>query len=157
MRFNDALIGLALIVFAGLIALYVQDFPPMPGQQFGPSLFPLLIAAGFALTGAALLVSGLRRVGSEGWIELSDWMRSPRLALNFLVVIGAVSLYVALSDRLGFLIAAPLVLIAILKALGARWRLAVPIAILVAFLMHWIFYGALKVALPWGMLEPVAW
>jgi putative tricarboxylic transport membrane protein len=157
MKFNDALIGLALIVFAGLIAWYVRDFPPMPGQRFGPSLFPQLIAAGFALTGIALVVSGVRRRGAEGWIEVSDWMRAPGLVRNFLVVIAAVSFHAALSDWLGFLITAPLALTAILISIGNRWRVAVPTAIVVVFVIHWIFYGALKVALPWGLLEPIAW
>lgn len=157
MKFNDALIGLGLILFAGLIAWHVRDFPPMPGQQFGPSLFPELIAAGFALTGVALMVSGIRRVRAEGWIELAEWMRSPRLTANFFVVIGAVAFHIALSDRLGFLVTAPVALIAILRSLGNRWIVAVPTAIVVVLLIHWIFYGALKVALPWGLLEPLAW
>jgi putative tricarboxylic transport membrane protein len=157
MRFNDAVIGLALVLLAGFIAWYVRDFPPMPGQRFGPGLFPKLIAAGFALTGFALIVSGLRRLQTEGWIELSEWMRSPRLALNFLIVISAVAFHVALSDRLGFLVTAPLALLAVLIALGNRWKVAIPTAIVVVFLIHWIFYGALKVALPWGLLESIAW
>ncbi|HWQ38797.1 MAG TPA: tripartite tricarboxylate transporter TctB family protein [Burkholderiales bacterium] len=157
MRFNDALIGAALVAFAALIAWYVHGFPPMPGQQFGPSLFPRAIAAGFALTGLALIASGLRRWKTQGAIELSEWMRTPRLALNFAVVIGAMAFYILFSDRLGFLIAAPLALLAILLALRNRWFVALPTALVAAFVIHWIFYGALKVPLPWGLLEPLAW
>lgn len=157
MKVNDSLIGIALMLFAALIAWYVQGFPPMPGQRFGPSLFPRAIAAGFALTGIALIASGLRHWKAEGAIELSEWLRTPRLALNFAVVVGAVSFYILFSDELGFLIAAPLALVAILLALRNRWFVALPTALVAAFVIHWIFYGALKVPLPWGLLEPLAW
>ncbi len=157
MRFNDALIGIALILFAGWIAWYVRGFPPMPGQEFGPSLFPRAIAAGFALTGLALIVSGARRWKAEGAIEFSEWMRTPRLAVNFLIVIGAVLFYILFSDSLGFLIAAPIALSAILAAVRTRWLAALPVAIATCLLIHWIFYGGLRVPLPWGLLEPIAW
>ena len=157
MRFNDALIGLALIVFAGLILWNVRGFPPMPGQQFGPSLYPSIIAAGFGLTGLALVVSGVRRWSSHGAVEFSEWMRTPRLAVNFLVVVGGVLFYILFSDSLGFLIAAPITLGAILVSARTRFFIAGPVAIGVCLLIHWIFYGGLKVPLPWGLLEPIAW
>jgi len=157
MRFNDALIGVTLIVFAGLILWHVRAFPPMPGQEFGPSLFPSAIAIGFALSRLALIVSGVRRWKSEGAVELSDWMRTPRLAINLLVVVAAVLFYIVFSDRLGFVIAAPIALSAILITTRTRWSVAVPVAVGVCLLIHWIFYGGLKVPLPWGLLEPIAW
>jgi putative tricarboxylic transport membrane protein len=157
MKFNDAVTGLALIILASLLGWYVRDFPPMPGQKFGPSLFPLAIAFGFAATGIALVVSGARRWKMEGALELSEWMRTPRLAINLLVVIGAVLFYILLSDVLGYLIAAPLALTAMLLTLRTRWVVAVPTAVVVSFFIHWIFYSALKVPLPWGVLEGMAW
>jgi putative tricarboxylic transport membrane protein len=157
MRFNDALIGIALVALAALIAWYVRDFPPMPGQTFGPSLFPRGIALGFALTGTALIVSGVRRWKSERAIELSDWMRSPRLALNFFVVVGALLFYILFSSTLGYLVAAPIALFAILVSLRTRIAVAIPVALVVCIAIHWIFYSALKVPLPWGLLEAIAW
>jgi len=155
MRFNDALIGIALVLFAGLIVWYVRGFPPMPGQEFGPSLFPRAIAVGFMLTGLGLIVSGARRW--EGAVELSEWMRTPRLAINFLVVVGAVLFYILFSEELGFLVAAPVTLGAILLTVRTRWFVAVPVALAVCVLIHWIFYGGLRVPLPWGLFEPIAW
>jgi putative tricarboxylic transport membrane protein len=157
MKFNDALIGFALIVFAGLILWYVRGFPPMPGQEFGPSFFPSAIAIGFALSGPALIVSGVRRWKAGGAMEFSDWMRTPRLAINFLVVVAAVLFYILFSDQLGFLIAAPVTLSTILLTVRTRWYVALPAAVAVCLLIHWIFYGGLKVPLPWGLLEPLAW
>jgi putative tricarboxylic transport membrane protein len=157
MKFNDALIGLAVVVLAGVILWQASSFPPMPGQDVGPALFPTLIAVGLAVCAAALIWNGLRRLRSEPAIELSDWMRSPRLALNLLIVIAGVAFYIAFAERLGFLIAAPIVLTVLLITLGTRWWLALVVALAVSFAMHYIFYSFLKVPLPWGLLTEYAW
>ena len=41
-------------------------------------------------------------------------------------------------------------------AFGARWRLAVPLAILAPLLVHLVFYKLLRVPLPAGLL-PAPW
>ena len=61
MRLNDAVIGIALILFALAMIAYTRTFPEMPGQHYGPALFPVLIGIGFIITGVILIVSGLRR------------------------------------------------------------------------------------------------
>ena len=42
MRLNDAVIGIALILFALAMIAYTRTFPAMPGQDYGPALFPVL-------------------------------------------------------------------------------------------------------------------
>jgi putative tricarboxylic transport membrane protein len=66
-------------------------------------------------------------------------------------------LYVALANRLGYFLTAPLVLGAILAAFRVRWTALVPVALAVPVLIHYIFYSVLKVPLPWGVLTPYAW
>ena len=60
MRVNDAVIGAALVLFALAMIWYTRTFPAMPGQHYGPALFPVLIGIGLLLTGVVLIVSGLR-------------------------------------------------------------------------------------------------
>ena len=157
MKFNDALIGAALIVFAGLILWHVRGFPPMPGQDFGPSLFPRLIAVALAACGTALVVAGWRSRRAGPVVELSDWLRMPRLFANFCLVIGGVLFYILLSERIGFLIVVPVVLGAWIMSLGTRWKIALPVAAVVTLLIHYVFYTVLRVPLPWGVLIDFAW
>lgn len=157
MKFNDALIGFALVLFAGVILWYVRNFPPMPGQEFGPSLFPRFIAGGLLVCGIALLVSGAKRWRTEPAVELSDWLRMPRLFVNFCLVVGGMVFYILLSDTLGFLITMPIVLTVWIVALKTRWTVALPMAVVVTLLIHYIFYSVLKVPLPWGVLTDLAW
>ena len=46
MRFNDAVFGVVLLLAAVAVFAVARGFPGMPGQNFGPALFPDLIAAG---------------------------------------------------------------------------------------------------------------
>ena len=47
MRVNDAVIGGVLVLFALAMIWYTRTFPAMPGQDYGPALFPVLIGIGF--------------------------------------------------------------------------------------------------------------
>ena len=64
--------------------------------------------------------------------------------------------YVAVADRLGFIITAALIVYATSTALGARWRLALPLALLAPIGIHLIFSKLLRVPLPIGLL-PMPW
>jgi putative tricarboxylic transport membrane protein len=157
MRFNDAIAGCALVLFASLVLWHARGFPPMPGQEFGPALFPSLISLGLIAAGVGLVLVGVRKWKAAPVVQIAEGLRDPRLALNFAVVVGGILFYIVFSERLGFLIAAPLVLFAILLALRTRWYVALPVAVVVVLFMHEIFYGLLKVPLPWGVLTPYAW
>jgi putative tricarboxylic transport membrane protein len=157
MKLNDALIGVLLIAFSAGIIAVASRFPPLPGQPFGPSLLPTLIAVGLILAGAVLIARGLRARPGQAWLEVDDWVRTPKLVFDLALMIGAVAFYIALSDELGYLIVAPLALFAFLLATGVRPLAALPVAVLVPPIIHYIFYTVLKVPLPWGLLTDYAW
>ena len=71
-----------------------------------------------------------------------------------LVIIGTVVFYLALSERVGFLLIAPLCLVTVFRALRVSWRQALPWAIGGTLLVHLAFYKLLRVPLPWGWLTP---
>lgn len=157
MRFSDSLIALLLIVLAVAVIAYASGFPPMPGQTFGPALFPTLISVGLILTGLSLIVSRVRSGHRHPVVEIDAWVRNPRLLFDFLLVIGGLLFYILFSDELGYFVAAPLALAAFLFATGTRALIVLPVAVLVPLIMHYIFYTLLKVPLPWGLLTPYAW
>jgi putative tricarboxylic transport membrane protein len=64
--------------------------------------------------------------------------------------------YVVAADRLGFFITAALIVYATSTALGARWKLALPLALLAPVGIHLIFGKLLRVPLPPGLL-PMPW
>ncbi|MCC7547587.1 MAG: tripartite tricarboxylate transporter TctB family protein [Burkholderiales bacterium] len=157
MKLNDGLVGLLLIAFSLVLLVHVSAFPDMPGQNFGPSVLPSLVAVGLILCSLVLIVRALRASPRHPLVEWDAWVTSPRLVFAFLAVIGAVAFYIAFSETLGYLVAAPLSLLVVLRACGVRWIAALALAVLVSLAIHHVFYTLLKVALPWGLLIEYAW
>ena len=84
-------------------------------------------------------------------------MRSPRHVLAFAVLVGAILFYILVADRLGFLPTAALVLMALFLVLKVPPGRAVLIAAIAVLVVHFAFYKLLRVPLPWGVLQGVAW
>lgn len=154
MKISDAIFG-AVFLLVGLVAIaHVQGFPRIPGQQVGPALFPGLVAAGLAVCGVLLIVSGYRKRAAEPWAETADWMRSGRHFVAFTSIVGGVVAYVLVADAVGFLIVAPILLWLWFTVLGVRRGTAIVVAIAATLVIWYAFYRLLRVPLPWGILTP---
>jgi putative tricarboxylic transport membrane protein len=156
-KLNDAVFGLLLMALGAAVLVAIQAYPKIPGQPVGPALFPGLIAAGLCIAGVLLVARGWRERASHPWLAWDDWARSPRHLLALAVLLGGILFYLAASERLGFLITAALVLLALFLVLRVRPLSAFTIAIVAALLVHFAFYKLLRVPLPWGVLKGVAW
>ena len=88
-----------------------------------------------------------RAVGRRG---LRSVTLAPALSL------GLWTLTALVVDRLGFLPTAAAMVLATALTFGARWRLAVSLAVLAPLLVHLVFYKLLRVPLPAGLL-PAPW
>jgi putative tricarboxylic transport membrane protein len=157
MKFNDTLSGAALLALALAILFTIQSYPTIPGQNIGPAAFPGLLASLLAVCSVLLIIKGLRNKEHKAWIELGDWMQSRFHARNFVITIACLVYYIVLSDKLGFLICASTILMAMFWALEVKKTWIVPIAVLVTLVIHTVFYKGLRVPLPWGVLMPLQW
>jgi len=160
-KLNDAVWGALFLLLSATILIHVRNFPTIPGQNVGPALFPGVIAAALGVCALLLIARGMavRRSGGEReqWVALDGWLASPRHVLAFLLVIGVNVFYILLVDKLGFILTGVIYLGALFAAFGVRLRLILPVAIIVTFGIHYSFYKVLKVPLPWGLLQGVAW
>lgn len=157
MKINDVLSGALLGAFGIAVLAGAQGFQDIPGQKVGPEVFPKLVAGGLLICAALLVRRGLATVASEGWVRMPDWLGQRRATLGFLLIPFSLAFYVAMSDQLGFIPTAALMLLALLLAFGVMWRAALLVALLGTLLIHFLFYKMLKVPLPWGLLSPYAW
>jgi putative tricarboxylic transport membrane protein len=126
----------------------------MPGQKFGPAWFPGLIAVGLILCGAILAAQGIRR--HAPLCTVPDWFRSPRALAGVASVFGGLLFYVLAAGWLGFYLTALVIQIVWMRALGASWRLTIPVALIATIAIHLSFYKALRIPLPWGLFERYA-
>jgi len=160
-KLSDTIWGLLLLLLSLAVLWHIQSFPPMPGQRFGPAVFPGVTATALGVCALMLIVKGLahrRAAGDEHvWGSLAPWTRSARHVTAFLLVIGVNVLYIVVSTPLGFIPTAVAYLSALFLVFGVRARWILPLAIVITLVIHYVFYKLLKVPLPWGVLERFAW
>jgi putative tricarboxylic transport membrane protein len=155
-RVNDAVTGAALVLFAAAMIWYTRTFPEMPGQHYGPALFPVLIGIGFLLTGAVLIARGAARLRTEPLFSGGAWLRSGAHVINFVAIVGGLLLYVLLSDRLGFILTSLLLLSGwLLLFRHGRPISSLAIALGVTLAVDYLFSKLLLVPLPAGVLQPL--
>ena len=161
MKLNDAVWGALFALLGAAIVVHVQSFPRIPGQNVGPALFPGVVAAALVVCGVILMLKGLsaRRVAASAapWFEAPGWLRSPRHVLAFVVLVASQVFYLLAVDKLGFVLTAFVYLAALMWVLRVRLALVLPVALVMTLLIHYAFYKLLRVPLPWGVLQGVAW
>jgi putative tricarboxylic transport membrane protein len=151
MQRSDRWVGIALAVLGLAVLWSARSFPNVPGQKLGAAFLPMLIGAGLVLCALGLIVRSWRGRA------YADHTATPAGTEHFgssLVIIGAVLAYIFLSERIGFLIIAPLCLMAGFLAFRIGWQRALLWAIGGTVLVHVSFYKLLRVPLPWGVITP---
>lgn len=157
MRFNDAIIGVVLLIFGSAIVIHSRSFPGLPGQNYGPAFFPTIIGVALAICGCVFIVQGYLKRREAGLVTLGEWASSPRHRANFILVIVGLVVYVLVSDFVGFIPTAIAITTVLTVRFGVRVWSALAISTLATFVIHTAFYKILLVPLPWGLLEPIAW
>jgi putative tricarboxylic transport membrane protein len=162
MKLDDTVWGALLALLGAAILWHVQGFPRIPGQNVGPALFPGLVAAALLVCGVLLIAGGLRTRRRETgstlpWVMAPDWLRSPPHLLAFAVLVASNVFYLLVVDRLGFPLTAFVYLAALMWVLRVRLALVLPVALAMALVVHYGFYKLLRVPLPWGVLQGIAW
>jgi putative tricarboxylic transport membrane protein len=157
MRLNNAIFGVLIAVFSFAVWAYSGTFPEMPGQAYGPALFPRLIAVGLLICAGALIVDGIRNAGSVRLVDVRPLSANRERLINVLLIPIGLLVYISLSDAMGFVPIAFALLTLLLWRFGTRLSLALMLAATITLFVHTLFYRFLHVPLPWGVLEPYAW
>jgi putative tricarboxylic transport membrane protein len=156
-RVNDLIAALAIALLAGFVLVHIQSFPPMPGQKYGPAVYPGLIAGGLLVCALLLAVRGARTLRHEGLVHFEGWWREPRVVFGFALVIAVLVVYAWVSERIGFIPVAFVSLAALMVNFRVRPVVALALAAAGTLIVHTIFYKGLRVPLPWGWLKAWAW
>jgi putative tricarboxylic transport membrane protein len=157
MRLSDRVTGPFLVGLGALTAYGGSRLPAVPGQDVGPAAFPMIIGIGLAICGAMI---GLG-IGHSFEVEEDEpgtagpgpFHLGGRRAL---VPPALLIFYTQAVDRIGFLATGFVITLISGIALGARPRLAVPVAICATLFIHLVFSKLLRVPLPDGLL-PSPW
>ena len=161
MRLLDRVTGLFLVGLGAAAAYGGWKLPPVPGQPVGPNVFPLVIGIGLVLCGLAIAFGIGHSFEEEEQIVPYEGGEAPAprgklYGLRALLPPALLLFYVAVADRVGFILTAGIIVFVTATALGARWKLALPLTVLAPIAIHLIFSKLLRVPLPIGLL-PMPW
>ncbi|HYZ33227.1 MAG TPA: tripartite tricarboxylate transporter TctB family protein [Crenalkalicoccus sp.] len=150
MQLSDRITGGVLVALGGAAAWGGSRLPAVPGQDVGPAAFPMLIGFGLVLCGLMIAfgIGHSFEVPEEAEGPPKPWW----YGLRALVPPALLLFYMQASERLGFLLTAALMVLVGALALGARPRLALPLALVAPLFVHLAFFKLLRVPLPDGLL-----
>ncbi len=161
MRLNDAVTGGALVIFAIAEITYARTFPSLHGQSYGPDLFPSLIGAGLIGCGTILIARGIQEKRTalvpQSWVQFEALTNNRSVAVNFLLVLTALLLYILLSSWIGFIPMSLIILTTLLYRLGSTLLISAVVAILATVIIQLVFAKVLLVPLPLGLLTGLVW
>ncbi len=154
MRFNDAVLGTAFLLLAGVMIAITFSFPAFPGQNYGPNLFPRIIGGG--IVGCALLLI-LRewRSGAHPFVVLDDWARRPARLASFALMLASMLFYLVASEPLGFIPTAFLIQFGLFLWFGVRPLTALIVAVAMTLTVQYFFGSLMRVPLPRGILDSI--
>jgi putative tricarboxylic transport membrane protein len=164
MRLSDKSTGLFIVALGALAAYGGAQLPPVPGQQIGPNVFPVVIGLALVACGAMIALGIGQKFEEDAEAELlaiegpPPVVEKPSLLSRARVLLPPALLvfYVIAVDHLGFILTAAIMAFSVSVALGARMRIAIPVALLSPIGAHLIFAKLLRVPLPAGLI-PMPW
>lgn len=165
MHLSDRLTGGFLVLLGAAAAYGGSRLPPVPGQQIGPAVFPMVVGIALMICGVLIALHVGRSFEEEAEADIAEhggeavaeiqahswWER-----LRPLLPPGLILFYVFAVERLGFVPTGFVIVLTAALAFGARLQMAVLTAIVAPPIIHLIFFKLLRVPLPDGLL-PMPW
>jgi len=147
LQIGNFVLGAILLLLAVLVAVETFSLSP-PTQQatVGPAFFPLLIALGLAVNGAALFWQALR-----GKIHAEQWLKHDIAPV--LIVLAGLVVQMALLTTVGWIVATTLLFTTVAWAFGSR---GIMLGLLIGFVLSaasfYMFNEVLGLSLPQGWI-----
>lgn len=162
MHLPDWFTGLFFVVLGGLAYYGGSLLPPVPGQDVGPNVFPMLVGGSLVLCGVMITLGIGQKYEEEAEADLvahsdPDQLEAPQTGwlggLKALLPPAMLLFYVAVVDRLGFVPTASIVIFSVAVGLRAPLRIAIPVALAGSIAIYLVFLKLLRVPLPAGLLS----
>jgi putative tricarboxylic transport membrane protein len=155
LKVTDFTLALLLLAIAAAMSIAALSFPPMPGQAFGPKLFPNLVASGFAFCALVLIRRAAKAKALKLGVVTPEWWNEPGRRGNLAILLLSIVAYTLLVEPVGYLITTFGVMVILMKRLGASWRATLIASFLGTAVTYLMFAYWLRVPLPPGLLAGI--
>jgi len=151
MKKDELLGGIVVFLFGSITTIFSLQMQIGTFRKAGDGLFPLCLGILLMFLSLLFILQVFFRQEAKGEKLQPVTAGSARQVLLFL---GAVSLATALLNWLGYLLAALLLMLALLRLLGMRrWVPLTLFSVISAGAAHLLFVSWLKIPLPKGWLD----
>jgi putative tricarboxylic transport membrane protein len=155
LKVTDFTLALILLAVAAAMGIAALSFPPMPGQAFGPKLFPNLVVGGFVLCAFALIRRAAKAKAMKLGVVTPDWWNEPGRRGNLAILLGSIVAYTLLVEPVGYVLTTFAMMVLLMKRLGASWRATLIASFLGTAVTYLMFAYWLRVPLPPGLLNGI--
>lgn len=159
MHLSDRVTGVFLVALGALSAYGGSRLPPVPGQQVGPNVFPMVVGIGLVVCGALIALRVGHNFEADAELEPAPdgaVVPAPRSGWWALLAPALLLFYVFAVERVGFVPTAATIAFVTAISLRANLKLAIPVALLSPIAVHLVFAKLLRVPLPAGLV-PLPW
>ena len=149
----DIVTGIGSIAFASFVLLYSLRFPPPRGTDFGPGLFPRVIATILVILGVLVLIQAWK-LRTQPPTECEPDPLDEEVTASFHglrnvgVTIVALSVYIAVVKPLGFIPTTLIMLFVLMKTYGVSVLRSILFSCLITGFVYVLFAMLLRVVLP---------
>jgi putative tricarboxylic transport membrane protein len=138
-----------LTALGGIVLLFASaHFAALPGQAYGAGTMPRLLGWCAILLGCFMVATSVKHLPEMLKPHLSDWVRTPRLALAALASLAVIVFYILFSEALGFIPTSFVSLVGLMLVLRTRWMTAVLASAATTLVVYYGFSRMLMVPLP---------
>jgi putative tricarboxylic transport membrane protein len=138
-----------LTALGGIVLLFASaHFAALPGQAYGAGTMPRLLGWCAILLGCFMVATSVKHLPEMLKPHLSDWVRTPRLALAALASLAVIVFYILFSETLGFIPTSFVSLVGLMLVLRTRWMTAVLASAATTLVVYYGFSRMLMVPLP---------
>ena len=149
MKFNDAIPGALLFLFSGFILVNARSLPSLPGYAYGSGFFPAITAVALMICSVMLIAKGFFSKAKP--VVLGDWVKSPKLISNIVLIPLNLVFYMLFANGLGFILTSTIMLIATIWWLRGHIVSTAITSVCVSLFAYGFFYKLMTVPLPRGL------
>ena len=149
---TDIITGTGAIAFAGFVIGMSFGFPASRGADFGPALFPRVIAAILILLGTAVLLQSRkgRMQAQDGEARVPEDQHPLTSAglRNVIITVAVTVVYIVVVEKLGFIPTTAVFLFVLMKMFGLSLGRSLLFSCLCTGFVFVLFSMVLRVVLP---------
>jgi len=151
-RKTDIITGAGAIAFAVFVIGMSFRFPASRGADFGPALFPRVIAGTLIVLGTVLLLQSRKPIiqaeGDNAPVLEDQYTLSSIGLRNIIITVAATVVYIVVVGKLGFIPTTVVFLFVLMKAYGLSLARSLLFSCLSTGFVFALFSMVLRVVLP---------